>query len=345
MTKLLREALMKRSKTSDDDWQHNVKLSEGLSLAVEDYKRTVQDDYENMKWEGYEGILREARKNPLFYQATLKEGMYSDVAYAIAGMHREIVEHAKPAAIGRDMAYVVPTTENELRFFKSIAAKAYIASETGVIKIGEKYDTVDVPVNIEVKADASWTEDFVEDASWPVLERQIAELGRVIRVDETERILALLVAIDAGDLASGVEITTNEGTSFVWADITSLWTAVKTENFNPDVLAIHPREAEGLLNDDKFINALYYGPERTKRTGEFETTLNMTILVSSLVPAVDATHNYKFCLDSSVVVGMPVRRDLLTKPYEDPANQLYGVVASSRFGLGVLRPDAVARGV
>jgi len=39
---------------------------------------------------------------------------------------------------------------------------------------------------------------------------------------------------------------------------------------------------------------------------------------------------------------MLVRRDITTETYEDPKNGVFGIVASERIGLGVLRTKGVA---
>jgi len=48
-------------------------------------------------------------------------------------------------------------------------------------------------------------------------------------------------------------------------------------------------------------------------------------------------------IDSKNASVMLLRRDIITEPYEDLKNDRYGIVASERIGLAVLRTKAVAR--
>jgi hypothetical protein len=41
---------------------------------------------------------------------------------------------------------------------------------------------------------------------------------------------------------------------------------------------------------------------------------------------------------------MLIRRDIVAEPFENPKQDRYGIAASERVGLGVLRSKAVARG-
>jgi len=70
-----------------------------------------------------------------------------------------------------------------------------------------------------------------------------------------------------------------------------------------------------------------------------ETYLGMKIVVSTKVA--DGT---VYCIDTDVAAVMLLRRDILTEPFENPKGDRYGIVASERIGLGVLRSKAVARG-
>jgi len=122
--------------------------------------------------------------------------------------------------------------------------------------------------------------------------------------------------------------------------VVSFWNAVRKENFNAKVLVIHPEQAADLWQDDKFIHSFYFGKEVDVRRGVLgETYLGMKILVST-----KATNGTVIAIDTDVASVMLLRRDILTEPFENPREDRYGIVASDRIGLGVLRSKAVARG-
>jgi len=299
-----------------------------------------------MKEPGFEAevkeMLQRISQNP-FYQRYIKkgieEGLFQDAAQAIGRMHDVVVESAKPRLIGREIIWVRPTKEALERFPKAKKGKAYVMAESGkVFVVGERYDKIDVSTNVVIKASAEWTQEFLEDATWNVMDRQVAECGRAVAELETERVLGLYGAIANADLAGGAALD-GGGTAMDWAKVTALWDAVINEDFSPKVLVLHPRQVTQLWRDDKFINSLYWGEGVDIRRGVLaETYLGMRIVSST-----KCTNGVAYAIDTDVAAVMLVRRDLQTQDYEDPKNGVYGVVASERIGLGVLQSKGVAK--
>jgi len=287
-------------------------------------------------------MLQRISQNP-FYQRYIKkgieEGLFQDAAQAIGRMHDVVVESAKPRLIGREIIWVRPTKEALERFPKAKKGKAYVMAESGkVYVVGERYDKIDVSTNVVIKAAAEWTQEFLEDATWNVMDRQVAECGRAVAELETERVLSLYGAIANADLAGGAALD-GGGTAMDWAKVTALWDAVINEDFQPKVLVLHPRQVTQLWRDDKFINSLYWGEGVDIRRGVLaETYLGMRIVSST-----KCTNGVAYAIDTDVAAVMLVRRDLQTQDYEDPKNGVYGVVASERIGLGVLQSKGVAK--
>ena len=284
-------------------------------------------------------IIERAKANPLVNQV-MKEALLSDAAAALGRMHDVVVEAAKPALIGREMIWVVPTTEALVRFPRAKLGKAYRTAELAQTWfMQEKYDTVDIKADIEIKAGAEYSKKFLEDASWPVLERQTAEVGRAVAELETERIYALYSGIAASDLAGGAVQTPATAGTLAWADLVKLCKVIRNENFNAKVLVLHPEQVADLWLDEKFIHSFYFGKEVDVSKGILgETYLGMKILVST-----KATDGTVFAIDTDVAAVMLLRRDILTEPFENPREDRYGVVASERIGLGVLKSKAVAK--
>jgi len=290
----------------------------------------------------FDQMVQRAQRNPFFQRYTQKgiqEGVLSDQAQALGRMHDVVIEAAKPTLIGREIIWVRPTSEALERFPKAKKGKAYVMAESGkVYVVGERYDRVDVSTNVIVKAGAEWTQEFLEDATWNVMDRQVAECGRSVAELETERILSLYGAIANADLAGGAPLA-GGGTAMDWAKVTALWDAVINEDFNPKVLVLHPRQVTQLWRDDKFINSLYWGEGVDVRRGVLaETYLGMRIVSST-----KCTNGVAYAIDTDIAAVMLVRRDIQTQDYEDPKGGIYGVVASERIGLGVLQSKGVAK--
>jgi hypothetical protein len=290
----------------------------------------------------FDQMLQRAERNPFYQryiQKGIQEGLFSDAAQALGRMHDVVIEAAKPNLIGREIIWVRPTSEPLERFVKAKKGKAYVMAESGkVYVVGEKYDRIDITTNVVIKAGAEWTQEFLEDATWNVMDRQVAECGRTIAELETEKILALYDAIANANLAGGAPID-GGGTAMDWAKVTALWDAIINEDFKPKVLVLHPRQITQLWRDDKFINSLYWGEGVDIRRGVLaETYLGMRIVSST-----KCTNGVAFAIDTDIAAVMLVRRDIQTQDYEDPKGGLYGVVASERIGLGVLESKGVAK--
>jgi len=88
------------------------------------------------------------------------------------------------------------------------------------------------------------------------------------------------------------------------------------------------------------IHSFYFGNMADVRRGILgETYLGMKILVST-----KATNGTVIAIDTDVAAAMLLRRDIITESFENPRADRYGLIASERIGLGVLRSKAVARG-
>jgi len=283
--------------------------------------------------EGHWGNMVEKARNNPWYQVPLREGILGDIAGALGRMHDVVVEAAKPNLIGRELVTVMPVTDALVRFPKAKLAKAYRKAQFAeVFMVGEKYETQDIKCDIEIRAGAEYSKKFFEDASWPVLERQTAEVGRAVADLETQMIYDYLVA-NAGTATTG----DGDG-AFEWVDLVKLWNTVKKKDYNPDVMALHPDEVADCWTEDKFIHGFYFGEQVDVRRGVLgDLYLGMRVLSSSKCTAATI-----IALEKQFAVLL-VRRDIITEPFENPKADRYGVVASERIGLGITRTEAVGK--
>jgi hypothetical protein len=283
-------------------------------------------------WEQY---LQRAAASPI-YKKLLAEGLYSDVAGALGAVQDVVWMAAQPKCVGRELVRVVPTKNALERFPKDVRAYAWIG-EVPPLGTGSRVEMQDVRADLEISSKKEWTESFVEDASWDVLQWQIENMGLAVARIETEKIIAAYNALANADLATGAEVAITDGAP-TWAQVCDLINAVQREDFTPTVIAMNPHEFGGLMKLDQFVNSLYADPEKTLRKGVFyHTKLDITFVSSSLV-------SKSLCVDTNAAAVLLVRRDLTSKPYEDPSRNMYGVMVSQRIGVGVLRTKGVARG-
>lgn len=304
-----------------------------MPKLFEQMKTDAEKDGDLAKMIG-EGLAR-AEHNPWMRKAA--EALTSDQASALASVHDVIVEAALPALIGREMISVVPTTSKGLRFFIASVGAAYVTAELSEVWDSPETQAVkDIDANIIIRSGASWSRSFIEDFEWPILARQAAERGRSIGELETARIVALYKTVTAN-------VTENDTTNHkaCWDDIVDMWKYVKNQNRNPTILAIPPNKMADLWKDEKFVHSFYFGNQADVRRGVLgDVYMGMKVISSTLLGTKDA-----FAIDRDVAAAMLLRRDVTAEPFEDPAADRYGIVASERIGLDLLDPeDAAASG-
>lgn len=292
--------------------------------------------------EHVESLRHKAAVHPFlrrYCEVGVKEGFFSDVISALGRMHDTLVQAAYPEMIGRNIITVRPTTETMERFPLDEKAVAYRYAEGAATRLsGKKIATVDIYTNILAEASEEWTREFLEDATWNVMDSMIEKVGRALGEEETNRILALYGSIADADLAGGTPIDQG-GAAMDWNGLVKLHNAVRSENWRPTVLVVSEVQLHQLLSDDKFIHAQYLPAEQTDlEQGTVTSVLGMKVQASTLVP-----NGTAYAIDTRVAAVMLLRRDITVEDWEDIKMGKYGVRATTRFGLGILRSNAVAK--
>jgi hypothetical protein len=290
----------------------------------------------------YETIKPKMSTHPFmkrYMEMGIKEGLFSDSVGALGKMHDTLIQAAHPNLIGRSIINVLPTTEQMERFPLDVNAIAYRYAEGAITRLsGKKTSTVDIYTNILAEASEEWTKEFAEDATWNVMNNMVEKVGRALAKDETQRILALYAAVATGDLAGSAEVAGGNA-PLSWAGLLSIHNAVEGEDWSPDVLSCNTMQKHQLLNDDKFVNSVYLPSSETDVTqGSIGNVLNMKVQSTTLV-----TNGVAYAIDTRVAAVMLLRRDITIEDWVDVRNGKYGVRATTRFGLGILRSKAIAR--
>jgi len=290
----------------------------------------------DLNWE--QDFLVKARGNA-FYQRVMREGLFSDMSQALGKVHDVAISAAKKMAVGRDIIWMVPTTQPLTRFYLAKRGAVSRVGETKGLQIGQRFSKTDIQLNYEYTYDAAFTRSYVEDVPFPVLERSIADGGQLLEEQLTSDIMVLYEGVAAGNLAGGAEISAATSGTLAWVDIVKARQAVRKEGFNPDVCIVHPDQIADLWSDDKFIHGFYFGEKVDVERG----LLGSTYLGLKIVETDIATATKCHILDSTVAAACLMRRDIMTQPYEVPNEIREGVLLSIRYGLGALRTTGIAR--
>ena len=145
-----------------------------------------------------------------YCEVGVREGLFSDSVSALGRLHDTLSQAAYPEMIGRNIITVMPTTEAMERFPLDEKAVAYRYAEGAATRLsGKKSSTVDVYTNVLSEASEEWTREFLEDATWNVMDNMVERVGRALGEEETNKVVALYGAIADADLASGAPI--NQG--------------------------------------------------------------------------------------------------------------------------------------
>jgi HK97 family phage major capsid protein len=274
-----------------------------------------------------------------YTETGIKEGLFSDSTQALGRLHDTLIDAAYPEMIGREIITVLPTTEPMERFPLDQKAVAYRYAEGAATKLsGAKTTVADIYTNITAESSEEWTREFLEDATWNVMNRMVEKVGRALGEEETNRIIALYGAVADADRAGG-DALDQDGAALDWNGIVNLHNTVRAENWKPTVLAVNETQLHQLLGDDKFIHAQYLPSGQTNLDDATVTSvLGMRVQASTLVP-----NGVAYAIDTRVASVMLLRRDITVEDWEDIKNGKYGVRATTRFGVGVLRSSAIAK--
>ncbi|MCW4017352.1 MAG: phage major capsid protein [Candidatus Bathyarchaeota archaeon] len=292
--------------------------------------------------EHVENLRHKANVHPFlkrYCEVGVREGLFCDSVGALGRLHDTLVQAAYPEMIGRSIITVMPTSEAMERFPLESDAVAYRYAEGSATRLGGKKNaTVDVYTNVLADASEEWTREFLEDATWNVMDSMVEKVGRALGEEETDAVLALYGAVEDSDLAGGAPI--DQGTAAMnWNGLVKLHDAVRGENWRPTVLAVNETQLHQLLSDDKFIHAQYLPSEQTNlEQGSIGNILGMRVCASTLVP-----NGTAYAIDTRVASVMLLRRDITVDDWEDIKNGKYGVRATTRFGVGILRSNAIAK--
>ncbi len=291
-------------------------------------------DFGEQAWR--ESFVGKAGGNML-YQRTMREYVLSDVSQALGKIYDIAVEASEKMAVGRDLIWVIPATSSKIRFYLSKRGAVWRVSDGPPPQTPEHFEVVDISVDHEYGYDALFSQSYLEDVPFNVIERAVQDSAQLLEEQLTKDVISLYESIPAGNLAGGAEISANTSGTLSWADLVKAWSTIRKAGYNANVAMIHPDQVADLWNDDKFIHSFYFGERVDVGRGVLgETYLGFRIAETDLCTATKV-----HLIDTTKAAVLLLRRDILTQPYEERLSQ--GAICTIRYGLGTLKKDAVAR--
>jgi hypothetical protein len=287
---------------------------------------------------GYENI-----EQNLFFQRfrdlKIKEGLQSDTIAAVGHLQQDIVKYAIPNFIGRNIIEVMPTKKPFERFPLDGKAVGYTYAEGTACRLsGDKTQFVTIKNDQLAEASDQWSKEYIEDLSANAINNIEHRIADALALDETKAVIDLYGCIEEDDLAGGSAIDWN-GKIVDWNAVTKLHDIIRNENWRPRVLVLSETQLHQLLLNDKFIEYDSLAAKQTDLdTGTIRRILGMTVQSSTLVP-----NGTAYATDTNISGVMLLRRDVTVEDWSEPKKDQYGMKATTRFGLGILRSNAVAK--
>ena len=232
------------------------------------------------------------------------------------------------------------TTGNTVYFPVGKSGSAAALASTTFASIPLTTEFLPCALDQEVGVKTNWTRSFLEDASYDVLSVQNKEAGQGINMFLQKQAMNLIQAIPVANLAGGSLIAP--------ITITTLKTLIKGTDVagygTADYVLCSPTAYWDILALEQISSALYLGPESLK-TGVAPTTWGVTFAKCSALPTGSgAVAMHLVAVNSKNSVGIGWRRQLLVEPYELPATNDYGIVASVRCRPIILRSGSISIG-
>lgn len=119
-------------------------------------------------------------------------------------------------------------------------------------------------------------------------------------------------------------------------DLLAAQAQIRGENYEPDVVLMHPAQYADLLNEARFYDVSQKGDAEVNRAGQVNRIFGMSIFVSTQVP--DGT---VVVVDSARAAKLVMKRDLTVKFDEDITLDHRVVAATEMYAAAVIRPEAI----
>lgn len=254
-----------------------------------------------------------------------------------------IKEASIEARIGRQLVDVIP--------MKTGTTLDFILADKDSLEFRRVAEGALIPIDVEAYTKVSVTpkkwgthvmvsREIQEDANWDVIKRNLRQVGREAGVRED------FVIFEAfNDSTNGFPSENNRtsaGTELSIADIVNGMYDVEENDYNPNVMVIHPKQVSELRQIDTFVEADKVGSRATFEKGFVGRIFGMDVVISRSCWFGGSTE-YAWILDTREAGVLVLRRPLTMKTYEIPERDAIGVACTFRAEARAVRPKAGCR--
>lgn len=265
-----------------------------------------------------------------------------------------IKEAAEANRIGRGLVDVVPLNAGH--------ALDVVTSDADSLTFRKTAEGAQFPLDAEsytkytVTPDL-WTNAVVvsrtmqEDSNWDLIKRNIRRMGIRAGIKEDYIIFTALANStygfpSASTTLSGSSVShdyASAGTELSIADITGAAKLVRSNNFIPNALAIHPEQLAELQQIDSFLEADKFGTREMHIKGTVGRLIGLDVLTSTTAWVEQTSSAYAWVMDTNEAGVLVVRRPLTMKTFALEDRDSIGVATSFRANAQCLRSTAGVR--
>ena len=179
------------------------------------------------------------------------------------------------------------------------------------------------------------TREMIEDAQFPIFERNLATVGRRFAELETELILTQLDNAST-DISGGAAITV--------ANITEAMQGIEDNDFTPTDMLIGNEVLNDLRNIDTFVEAQKVGNTDMIQRGFQGTLYGLNVARFSTNAAPSSTYaKYAYVFDRKNAYLIAIKRDITVENFTLPSFDMQGAAVTWRGSVNLVRSQAVAR--
>jgi len=177
------------------------------------------------------------------------------------------------------------------------------------------------------------TRELMEDAKWPLLERNVRVAGK--RIAENENSLVISDALD------NANTTVAGGAAITIPNLTTAMQNLEDEDYTPTTLLVGNEVLNDLRNIDTFVEANKVGNTEMLTRGFLGTIYGMNVLRVSTNAGMTTTTAY--VTDKMWAYVIAEKRPMTVEGFNLPTNDMQGTVITQRLAIRQLRAEAISK--
>ncbi len=255
-----------------------------------------------------------------------------------------IKEASIRVAVGRQITQLIPYTgqgvsgvlEWNLADKDSLTVRK--VAEGGIVPLDvEAYTKITLTAE-KYGARVGITREMIEDANWPLIERNLKEIGRQMSYKEDEIIFDSFADATTGFPLNADHDITSAGTELGISDITNGMKEIEEQDYHPDTMVLHPTQVNELRQIDTFVEANKVGDRRVFERGWVGRIFGIDSVFSTKLAA-----DTVYIIDKMEAGVLGLRRPLTVEKWSDPLKDLENAVVTQRMVARVVRQRAGVR--